>query len=1410
MGVPKFYRWLSERYPCINENITQNNVPEFDNFYVDMNGVFHICSHPSDDVHFRIPEFQIFENIATYVEFLFNLIQPRKVFFLSVDGVAPRSKMNQQRSRRFKSAQEAIEKETRARRMGETLPSDPRFDSNCITPGTEFMDKLHSFMLNFIAKKIQNYQEWQEIEIIYSGYDVPGEGEHKIMDYIRYCKTKDSFDPDTRHCLYGLDADLINLGLSTHEPYFSVLREEVTFSKTKQRKHCDPIRTNFQFLHLSLLRQYIYHEFLELEQQMKFKFSLEKIIDDWILLNFIVGNDFLPHLPRFHINKGGIQILYDTYKSILPDLDGYLNESGTLNLKRYQKFLAKLSEHDINMFNQNNMDFNFIDAVNDITFGSGVDLGQNFEFDKELNEENSLLSNSVSSSNNDDDSSENDLDDEFVMHKNHYYTNKLAFKDLAADVPKIVFEYIKGIQWVLHYYFDGCVSWNWFYPYHYGPFVSDLAKIDPSEEFHYEMGTPFQPLAQLLAVLPQASKEILPKVFQQLTYIPDSPLIDYFPNEIKTDLNEKIHDYEAIILIPFMDDELLMKTFEQYKNGLTLEEIERNKFGFHHSMKWSDEKITEDTAFNLNLFPNVYDKKLNMNQFVLPGEIIYKDLRKNINLNVINGFPSFNGIDYTVRMDDARIKVFEFPSTNQSMMIDIVKKERTNDTLRMLAKNHTDEIVYINWPLLAEAKMVEIMDNEHKFYKDVISNVTPEDLRYAEISSRSYCNNMKNKKGIVLETVEEIVKVLPLQSYRYIINGGKIQLMKEWSKIPQYLPIDLVIFEKSKANYRGLSMHKSMNTIFSKGKSFYLIANPYYGYKATVLKYLAKNNTVQVNITVRSEPDFSEIEHEYSYIMGENYYTEGRVAFMVKRELNLPENVIRRILGSVILKIPTNKGRFKRVNLGLKLKSRYEGQLYCVPGFSCVDRDEIFFHKNVIHFLIDYYKTFPHVFEMLIEIHKPVYELYDFLNGYGHETSELKRRISMIRDWLDKHEFSKIGLTRGNANYLDNCIVRAIEERIESHMVLLCEEQTFTQKLHPSNFFIPEFILKGNYLPDSKVNFQLFDRVVNIKKSISVPFGLNGTVIGIYSKKDHLDEFTRYDDKSSVNDESEKSIDHDLLSLTIEVMFDEPFDGGLSIRSSDNNVFNMNASQLINISYGMRMSKRNVNFRNVYQPIQPTNSHKQSNNQNNFRTYSNHNNDNQKSSNSMNENLPKISVMSRDQSQSSKTNNKSMTKFNHSENSPFKAINKPSYAGIVSTGSNENNNDNSTNNNVQKQPSLNQIQFPNSLPLPTTWSSSALNAPNIPLPPLHWIKNDETSENQKRQQMSSDYRQQNNDRKYNNRSFYNRNNEQNSQRNYQRSTPNKQQQSSSTSSDSTRFIPLSVARNHQHENVLRRQNLNQD
>jgi 5'-3' exoribonuclease 1 len=107
-----------------------------------MNGNIHNCSHPDDNnASFRITEEAIFLAVFAYISHLFTVIKPQKLFYLAVDGVAPRAKMNQQRSRRFRTAKEMKEIVDKARRKGEDIPEGDGFDSNCITPGECLLDR---------------------------------------------------------------------------------------------------------------------------------------------------------------------------------------------------------------------------------------------------------------------------------------------------------------------------------------------------------------------------------------------------------------------------------------------------------------------------------------------------------------------------------------------------------------------------------------------------------------------------------------------------------------------------------------------------------------------------------------------------------------------------------------------------------------------------------------------------------------------------------------------------------------------------------------------------------------------------------------------------------------------------------------------------------------------------------------------------------------------------------------------------------------------------------------------------------------------------------------------------------------------------------------------------------------------
>jgi len=165
-----------------------------------MNGIIHNCTHndSGSSATKHTPEDEMFIKIFNYIEHLFGKIKPQKLFFMAIDGVAPRAKMNQQRARRFRTALDAEVAREKAIKEGIELPKEAPFDSNCITPGTEFMARLTQQLKYFIAKKVSEDIEWQGCEIVLSGHEVPGEGEHKVMEYIRQAKSQPNYDPNVR------------------------------------------------------------------------------------------------------------------------------------------------------------------------------------------------------------------------------------------------------------------------------------------------------------------------------------------------------------------------------------------------------------------------------------------------------------------------------------------------------------------------------------------------------------------------------------------------------------------------------------------------------------------------------------------------------------------------------------------------------------------------------------------------------------------------------------------------------------------------------------------------------------------------------------------------------------------------------------------------------------------------------------------------------------------------------------------------------------------------------------------------------------------------------------------------------------------------------------------------------------
>ncbi|KAI4467869.1 3' exoribonuclease [Holotrichia oblita] len=689
MGVPAFFRWLSRKYPsviapCIEEKTKDfdgnhikvdtskpnPNGVEFDNLYLDMNGIIHPCTHPEDKPAPR-DEDEMMIAIFECIDRLFRIVRPRKLLYMAIDGVAPRAKMNQQRSRRFRASKESVEKVNDIARVRAELllkgahlppekPKEEHFDSNCITPGTPFMARLSDCLKYYIHDRLNNDPGWQGIKVILSDANVPGEGEHKIMDYIRKQRAQPDHDPNTRHCLCGADADLIMLGLATHEPNFTIIREEFKPNQPKpcdlcgqighELKECLGLERNMNidqqktygsegeyiFVRLNVLKEYLERELAM--PNLPFTYDFDRVLDDWVFMCFFVGNDFLPHLPSLEIREGAIDRLVSLYKDAVYKTGGFLTENGDVNLERVQLIMTQLGKAEDEIFKtrqQKEIHFKNRDKIKrqrteeadrrrrpDWTLLKDTQYaptplghskpisnprqeayqirkaGMHSRTDAQLQSTDSrkalesMLKKPESEQQDrglkrpreDDNEDEEEVHDEVRLwedgFKDRYYESKFDVGPRNLEFRNAVaLHYVRGLCWVLRYYYQGCASWKWYYPYHYAPFASDFINISGlSTEF--ESGTkPFEPLQQLMGVFPAASSKHVPAPWAKLMSDPDSSIIDFYPEDFKIDLNGKKFAWQGVALLPFVDEKRLFKAVKPYYKDLTPEEVKRNILG---------------------------------------------------------------------------------------------------------------------------------------------------------------------------------------------------------------------------------------------------------------------------------------------------------------------------------------------------------------------------------------------------------------------------------------------------------------------------------------------------------------------------------------------------------------------------------------------------------------------------------------------------------------------------------------------------------------------------------------------------------------------------------------------------------------------------------------------------------------
>uniref|UniRef100_A0A671M5A8 5'-3' exoribonuclease 1 n=1 Tax=Sinocyclocheilus anshuiensis TaxID=1608454 RepID=A0A671M5A8_9TELE len=1138
-----------------------------------MNGIIHQCSHPNDeDVHFRISEEKIFADIFHYLEVLFCIIKPRKVFFMAVDGVAPRAKMNQQRGRRFRSAKEAEEKIKKALEKGEVLPTEARFDSNCITPGTDFMAKLQEQLKYFVHNKLSTDKSWQGVNVYLSGHETPGEGEHKIMEFIRSETVKPGHNPNTRHCLYGLDADLIMLGLTSHEPHFSLLREEVRFGgKKSQKRITAPEETTFHLLHLSLMREYIDYEFSELRNKISFEYNLERIIDDWVLMGFLVGNDFIPHLPHLHINHDALPLLYRTYISVLPSLGGYLNENGHLNLAHFEKYLEKLSDFDREHISEVFVDLKWFESkvgnkyLNEAAGLAAEEAGVK-DMKKSKSADDSLCLaalDEVRDSHKEDGEDDDMFETEFRQYKRTYYMTKMGIEvisdEFLANQAKC---YVEGIQWILHYYYHGVQSWSWYYPYHYAPFLSDVRNIS-SLTLAFDLGKPFMPFQQLLGVLPSASKDLLPQCYQHLMTSPGSPIVEYYPQDFKTDLNGKQQEWEAVVLIPFIDEKCLLTAMEPYTLKLTPPEKARNRHT-ECAVYCFDKEL--DNVYNSTLpqlFPNIFHCHVRY------------DLHATADRGALYfcGFPTLQHIRHKFYKKKTGVMVFQQSSRGENMLLEILASQEL-EQVEDVAALVLGKSLFVNWPHLMEARVVAVSDGEIKFSLDEPSQVlylgdTPPPTKVTHLTDKEQkewvkevqglSEHFSKRKGIVINETDVVVYAQLLTGRKYVIGqSGKVHLEKQFAK--QVLPFPYqTIVKDIKAFDSSLAHFTTLEELFPPGTVVFMVGTPYYSAMGDVQDSsdVINEGRVRVVFSVPCEPQLDALiqnQHKYSVKYSPGYVLASR--------LGIISYLISRFSGSIFIGRGSKKNPHgeQKANVGLNLKFNKKNEE--VPGYTKRTEKEWLYSAAVEELLAEYLERFSELFDFVARnSHDDVFYEDDIWPGEDENGAE---KVQEIQGWLKNHPVSSCSRASCDLQILDTGIVEKIEEELEKTKAKKMNKKVWVT-VKPHLLFRPLEQQHG-VVPDPDAEYHLFDRVVNVRESFSVPLGLRGTIIGI------------------------KGAEHE-AEVLYEVLFDEEFARGLTVRCSPGRGYRLPPSALINLSHGSRKEHGAHKLTAIVKPQPSSSSH---------------------------------------------------------------------------------------------------------------------------------------------------------------------------------------------------------------------------
>jgi 5'-3' exoribonuclease 1 len=476
MGIPSYFSYIVKNHQKIIKKLERNKKPN--NFYLDCNSiVYDVINNTENGIVNETINAIIISLVISKIEEYILFVSPTTNIYIAFDGVAPFAKLEQQRQRRYKSwYQNKIHEQ-----IFESGITPKKWNTASITPGTQFMKELNEALYSYFNKA--RGEKYGTKNLIVSGSNEVGEGEHKIFDFIRR-NSAEHYESST--IIYGLDSDLIMLSLNHLEinPQMYLFREAPHFSMGE----------------LEPSESYLM-DIGELSKQIVFEMNGGTVVD-YIFLCFFLGNDFMPHFPSLNIRTGGIDKMLNAYKEINigNGKKNRLTDGTQIYWKHVRKLCAFLAKHE-----ESNL-------IKEVALRDKKE-GMYKRFEEKTPENRYKRFESLPSYEREMEKYINPLQPYWQQ---RYYETLFHFGgNDAAKKRAVSLNYLEGLEWNIKYYTTGCPDWRWKYNYHYPPLLGDLLKEMPYFETDLmtvttEAHVPVTELFQLYYVLPKNSAYLLP------------------------------------------------------------------------------------------------------------------------------------------------------------------------------------------------------------------------------------------------------------------------------------------------------------------------------------------------------------------------------------------------------------------------------------------------------------------------------------------------------------------------------------------------------------------------------------------------------------------------------------------------------------------------------------------------------------------------------------------------------------------------------------------------------------------------------------------------------------------------------------------------------------------------------------